>query len=56
MLNKREQYTELTWASAVIGAGFAFIWLGTDYWFFGLCSITGLVASFWFSVKADRHV
>lgn len=39
---------------ATMGAGMAFIWLGTDYWFFGLWAIVSLVASFRASIEVDR--
>ncbi len=39
---------------SLIGAAMALIWLGTDWWFFGLCTIACLVFAFVSWIKADR--
>lgn len=51
----RNDHEEATWISSLIGAGFALIWLGTDYWFFGLVTIACLVFAFVSWIKIDRR-
>jgi hypothetical protein len=50
----RDEHREWSFWLAVIGASMAFIWLGTDYWFFGLFAIVCLVFSFWADLEANR--
>lgn len=51
----KEEYRRWSLGFGLTGAGLAFIWLGTDFWFFGLWAIVCLVMSFWADLDANRH-
>jgi hypothetical protein len=51
----KDEYQRWSLGFGLLGATFAFIWLGTDWWFFGLCAIVCLVMSFWADLDAHRR-
>lgn len=50
----RQQHAEWAWMFGLLGGGMALIWLGSDYWFFGLFSIVCLGFAYWAWIEAER--